>query len=145
MRPRHASLDGRRRPRYDSIMIDSAYVESTDAETTWRDATAELASAFKALGDPNRLRILAVLADAKRCVCEIQEAVDIPGNLLSHHLKVLREAGLIEGERRGRWIDYHLIGGALKRLRRALPPDAVDLGLDLTRCSDACAREEGRA
>lgn len=110
-----------------------------------RDDTAELAAAFKALGDPTRLRILAVLADATRCVCEIQEVVDVPGNLLSHHLKVLREAGLIEGERRGRWIDYRLVDGALDRLRRALPPDAVHLGLDLTRCADACAREEGRA
>jgi ArsR family transcriptional regulator, arsenate/arsenite/antimonite-responsive transcriptional repressor len=104
-----------------------------------------LAGAFKALGDPTRLRILAVLADGTHCVCEIQEVVDVPGNLLSHHLKVLREAGLIEGERRGRWIDYHLVGGALERLRGVLPPDPVDLGLDLTRCADACAREEGRA
>ena len=116
-----------------------------DDESSWRDEAAELAAAFKALGDPTRLRILAVLADAKRCVCEIQEAVDVPGNLLSHHLKVLREAGLIEGERRGRWIDYRLIGNALDRLRHALPPDTEALGLDLTGCTDACAREEARA
>ena len=126
-------------------MVETVEIESTDTEPTWRDESAELASAFKALGDPTRLRILAVLADAKRCVCEIQEAVDVPGNLLSHHLRVLREAGLIEGERRGRWIDYRLIAGALDRLRRALPPDAAELGLDLTGCADACAREEGRA
>lgn len=126
-------------------MIESVDIESTNAETGRRDGAAELASAFKALGDPTRLRILAVLADATRCVCEIQEAVDVPGNLLSHHLKVLREAGLIEGERRGRWIDYHLIASALDRLRRALPPDATKLGLVLTECADACAREEARA
>ncbi len=126
-------------------MVESVDIESTDGESSWRDETADLALAFKALGDPTRLRILAVLADAKRCVCEIQEAVDVPGNLLSHHLKVLREAGLIEGERRGRWIDYQLIGRALDRLRRALPPDAEALGLDLTGCADACAREEARA
>ena len=116
-----------------------------DGEPTWRDDTAELASAFKALGDPTRLRILAVLAGATRCVCEIQEVVDVPGNLLSHHLKVLREAGLIEGERRGRWVDYHLIAGALDRLRRALPPDAEELGLDPAICADACARGGSRA
>jgi ArsR family transcriptional regulator len=126
-------------------MVESVDIESTDGESSWRDETADLALAFKALGDPTRLRILAVLADAKRCVCEIQEAVDVPGNLLSHHLKVLREAGLIEGERRGRWIDYRLIGRALGRLRRALPPAAEALGLDLTGCADACAREEARA
>jgi len=116
-----------------------------NSEPPGRDETAALTSAFKALGDPTRLRILAVLADGSRCVCEIQEAVDVPGNLLSHHLKVLREAGLIEGERRGRWIDYRLIGGAVNRLRGALPPDAAMLGLDLTGCGDACARGEGRA
>ena len=126
-------------------MVDSRKIESRRGEPIWRDDTAELASAFKALGDPTRLRILAVLADASRCVCEIQEAVDVPGNLLSHHLKVLREAGLIEGERRGRWIDYRLIGGALNRLRGALPPDAAMVGLDLPGCGDACARGEGRA
>jgi len=126
-------------------MVESSDIESTAAESSWRDETAELASAFKALGDPTRLRILAVLADATRCVCEIQEAVDVPGNLLSHHLKVLREAGLIEGDRRGRWIDYGLVGDALERLRGALPPDAAALGLDLTVCVEACAREEARA
>jgi len=126
-------------------MVESVDIESTDAELSWHDETAALAAAFRALGDPTRLRILAVLADATRCVCEIQEVVDVPGNLLSHHLKVLREAGLIEGERRGRWIDYHLVAGALEQLRGALPPDAAELGLDLTGCAEACTRQEARA
>lgn len=66
------------------------------------------AQAFKALGEPNRLRILAHLRAGEACVCEVQEALDIPANLLSHHLKVLREAGLVTGTRRGRWIDYRV-------------------------------------
>ena len=100
------------------------------------------AAAFKALGDATRLRILAVLSGGTRCVCEIQEVVDVPGNLLSHHLKVLREAGLIEGERRGRWIDYSLVPTALDRLGQALPPEPGELDLDLARCANACERNE---
>ena len=67
---------------------------------------------FGALADPARVRILAVLADAERCVCDIQSAVPMAANLLSYHLKTLREAGLIEGARRGRFVDYHLSGRA---------------------------------
>jgi len=113
-----------------------------DVDTAGERAANALAAAFKALGDPTRLRILAVLSGGTRCVCEIQDEIDVPGNLLSHHLKVLREAGLIEGERRGRWIDYSLVPTALDRLGRALPPDPAALDLDLTRCADACDRNE---
>ncbi|MEJ2288895.1 MAG: metalloregulator ArsR/SmtB family transcription factor [Deinococcales bacterium] len=125
-------------------MTVSTFVESKSADSTaGASATADaLANAFKALGDPTRLRILATLADGARCVCEIQAVVDVPGNLLSHHLKVLREAGLIEGARRGRWIDYRLKGSALDALARAVPPDPQALGLDMARCADACTRAE---
>ncbi len=122
-------------------MVASTAVETAFIESAPGDTAETLASAFKALGDPTRLRILAVLADGTHCVCEIQEAVDVPGNLLSHHLKVLREAGLIDGERRGRWIDYSLNAAALGRLAGALPPDPARLGLDLSTCVDACARD----
>ena len=72
------------------------------------EAIDEHARAFKALGEPTRLRILAHLQAGASCACEVQEAVDVPANLLSHHLKVLREAGLVTGTRRGRWIDYRV-------------------------------------
>ena len=78
------------------------------------------AAVFAALADPARLRILAVLGDAGRCVCDIRRAVPIPPNLLSYHLRVLRETGLIEGSRRGRWIDYRLTDAAPQRVARAL-------------------------
>ncbi len=72
----------------------------------------DAARLFAALADPARLRVLAVLADAQRCVCDIQSAAPMAANLLSYHLKTLREAGLIEGNRRGRFIDYRLTDGA---------------------------------
>ncbi len=74
-----------------------------------------------AVADPVRWTVLADLARSPRCVCDLQERVPIAANLLSYHLKVLREAGLVTTSRRGRWIDYALAGDALDRLRAALP------------------------
>jgi len=76
---------------------------------------------YAALGDPVRWRVLGLLESGARCVCELQEAVGIAPNLLSYHLRVLRDAGLIEGTRRGRWIDYRLVPEAITVLRAALP------------------------
>lgn len=53
-------------------------------------------------------------------MCELRNLVDVPPNLLSYHLKVLREAGIITGDRRGRWIDYRLVPGAIEDLGRGL-------------------------
>ncbi len=78
------------------------------------------AQRFKALGDPTRLRILELLGDRASCVCELQTALDIPANLLSHHLKVLREAGFIRASKRGRWVDYRLNPQVLSELGEAL-------------------------
>ena len=89
-------------------------------------AAIDLAAAFRALGDPTRLAIVAALADGRRCVCDIQSALDgVSPSLLSHHLRVLREAGLVAAERRGRWIDYWLDPTAIAFLRAALPPAPV--------------------
>ena len=63
---------------------------------------------FAALADPVRLRLVAILATGGRCVCDLQEAVPVAPNLLSYHLRVLREAGLVTATRRGRWVDYRL-------------------------------------
>lgn len=81
------------------------------------------ATRFSALGDPTRLRILARLSGGERCVCDLLEQIDVAPNLLSYHLKVLREAGLVEASRRGRWVDYRLAGGALEALRAAIPEE----------------------
>lgn len=63
---------------------------------------------FRALADPTRLRILELLADGERCVCEVVEAMHMAQPLLSHHLKALREAGFIHARREGRWMYYRL-------------------------------------
>lgn len=75
---------------------------------------------FAALADPARLRVLAVLADSQQCVCDIQSAAPMAANLLSYHLRTLREAGLVDGTRRGRFIDYRLTDGAVELIRAAL-------------------------
>ena len=86
--------------------------------------TAELAAAaelLSAVADPVRLQLIGLLSAGPSCVCDLQADVPIPGNLLSYHLKVLREAGLIVGTRRGRWIDYTLADGAAELVRSAMP------------------------
>jgi ArsR family transcriptional regulator len=88
------------------------------------DLQTEAASLLAAVADPVRLQLLHLLVGRTRCVCDLQPEPPIPGNRLSYHLKVLREAGLIEGTRRGRWIDYSLTDGALERLHSALPDPA---------------------
>jgi ArsR family transcriptional regulator, arsenate/arsenite/antimonite-responsive transcriptional repressor len=77
---------------------------------------------LKAVADPTRLEILDRLAaTASCCPCDLQPALAIAPNLLSHHLKVLREAGLITGTQRGRRIDYQLRPDGLRALVEALP------------------------
>ena len=76
---------------------------------------------LQALADPARWAVLAMLAEAPRCVCKLRERVPIAGNLLSYDLKVLREAGLVTASRRGRWMDYALADDAPERMRAALP------------------------
>ena len=69
----------------------------------------EMTALFKALADPNRLRILDVLMEGDSCNCELNERLGLPANLLSHHLRVLRKVGLINSRRDavdGRWIYY---------------------------------------
>lgn len=71
-------------------------------------ATA-LAPAFKALGDPVRLQLMSMIASAESgeaCVCDLTPAFDLSGPTISHHLRTLREAGLVDAERRGTWVYY---------------------------------------
>jgi ArsR family transcriptional regulator len=83
------------------------------------------ATVFSALSDPIRLRILDELGGPPRCVCTLQESIGIAPNLLSYHLRVLREAGLVEATRRGRWVDYHLAPAASVAVATALPAELV--------------------
>jgi ArsR family transcriptional regulator len=92
-----------------------------------REAADDLAPMFKALGDPVRLRLLSLIASAgsEACVCDLNEAFDLTQPTISHHLKVLREAGLVTSERRGTWVYYRLDPDALARLGALLDTAAV--------------------
>lgn len=86
-------------------------------------AAEELATGFRALADPIRLRLLSLIAShegGEVCVCELTPAFAVTGPTISHHLRVLREAGLIAGERRGTWVYYRVVPPALAALSRVL-------------------------
>jgi ArsR family transcriptional regulator len=90
---------------------------------------AELARLFKALGDPVRLRLLSLIAShegGEACVCELTGVFDLTGPTISHHLKVLKDAGLITGDRRGTWIYYRVAPATLRRLGDVLTLDPAD-------------------
>ncbi len=80
---------------------------------------------FQALGDPVRWVIVNELRQGTRCACALSDVAEVSPSLLSHHLKTLREAGLITGERRGRWIDYTLAPHMFQQLSESLIPEAV--------------------
>ncbi|MGM9438822.1 ArsR/SmtB family transcription factor [Streptomyces murinus] len=84
---------------------------------------AELAKVFKALGDPVRLRLLSMIASragGEVCVCDLTPAFDLSQPTVSHHLKLLRQAGLIDCERRGTWVYYWLVPEMTDRLAAIL-------------------------
>ena len=85
-----------------------------------RADAAALALVFKALADPTRVAIVNRLAAAPEvCVCDLTAAFDLSQPTVSHHLRLLREAGLVEAERRGTWAYYRLVPDAIERLRSA--------------------------
>jgi ArsR family transcriptional regulator, arsenate/arsenite/antimonite-responsive transcriptional repressor len=113
-------------------VITSTLVDSSPVELTVR---------FAALADPVRLRIVGVLAGGERCVCDLHKQVPVAANLLSYHLRVLREAGLVTAARRGRWVDYRLDGGGFAALWARASAVGVPLPGDRVttkRCGSAC-------
>ncbi|MEU9130513.1 metalloregulator ArsR/SmtB family transcription factor [Kitasatospora sp. NPDC048540] len=86
-------------------------------------AAADLARMFKALSDPVRLRLLSLIAShegGEACVCDLTGPFDVSQPTISHHLKVLREAGLVGSERRGTWVYYWVLPAALAKLSALL-------------------------
>lgn len=79
-----------------------------------------LALGFRALSDPTRLAILSNLTEGERCVCDIQTDLDLSQPLLSFHLRVLREAGLVRSRKAGRWAYYTIESARLKDLKGQL-------------------------
>ena len=98
------------------------------SEALTSDGAAEMARMFKALGDPVRLRVLSLIA-ARRggevCVCEITDAFDLTGPTISYHLRLLREAGLVDCQRRATWVYYWIVPEKLAGLARFLDPSGV--------------------
>src|SRR5213593_1684123 len=83
----------------------------------------ELAARFKALADPTRVAIVNRLSAADEvCVCDLTATFDLSQPTISHHLRLLREAGLVESIRRGTWAFYRLVPAAVDSLRAALGP-----------------------
>ncbi|MEV7341777.1 metalloregulator ArsR/SmtB family transcription factor [Streptomyces sp. NPDC093544] len=84
------------------------------------ERAGELAKVFKALGDPVRLRLLSMIASrgesGEVCVCELTPAFELSQPTISHHLKLLRQARLIDCERRGTWVYYWVLPGVLDQL-----------------------------
>src|SRR3989449_10779131 len=88
-----------------------------------RDDAEELASAFKAIADPGRLRLLSYIAaqpGAEACVCNLVQPLGLAQPTVSHHLKVLTDSGLLARERRGTWMFYRLVPERVEALRQAL-------------------------
>lgn len=90
--------------------------------TLAQDDAEALAGAFKALADPARLRLVSIIAGSTegRCACDLVAPLGRSQPTVSHHLRVLREAGLVESERRGPWIWYRVVPERLEALRTAL-------------------------
>jgi ArsR family transcriptional regulator len=92
------------------------------------DAAVDLTQGFKALGDPVRLRLLSLIAaraGGEVCVCELTDAFSLSGPTISHHLRVLREAGLVGSQRRGTWVYYWVVPAKLAALSQLLDTSTV--------------------
>jgi len=84
------------------------------------DPTATTAAVLKALAEPLRWRIVELLATEELCVCHLVEELDVPQPLVSHHLRVLRELGMVSTEKFRYWTYYRLDPGALAPLAERL-------------------------
>jgi ArsR family transcriptional regulator, arsenate/arsenite/antimonite-responsive transcriptional repressor len=83
------------------------------------EQAGQVAPLLKALADPVRLRLMSLIAShpgGEACVCDLTEAFDLSQPTISHHLKVLHEAGLVEREKRGVWVYYRALTEALASL-----------------------------
>ena len=92
-------------------------------EPLTEDWAGDLARMFRALGDPVRLRLLSLVAShvgGEACVCELSAGFDLTQPTISHHLRVLRETGLLDCERRGTWVYYRVVPSALAQLSAVL-------------------------
>jgi len=87
------------------------------------ESAEQLARVFKALGDPTRVRLISLIAaadGAQACICDLTGPVGLSQPTVSHHMKLLAEAGLVAREQRGKWAYYGLVADAFDALRQAV-------------------------
>jgi ArsR family transcriptional regulator len=110
-----------------------------------------IARLFKALAEPVRLRILLLLLDKKRCVCDLMAVLDLPQSTISRHLAYLKNAGWIKGERRGVWMYYQLtektdpFHDQLRRTLAAALPNTEQGAADAQRLRSYLLEKKGNA
>jgi len=99
----------------------------TDDPPMATGAAEALATTFKALADPTRVAIVNRLTKSETvCVCDLTAAFELSQPTVSHHLRILRDAGLVEAERRGTWAYYRLVPDAIGRLRDVFAAPALE-------------------
>jgi ArsR family transcriptional regulator len=97
-----------------------------DVEALAPEAAEALAVVFKALADPTRVAIVSRLASGEKCcVCDLTSVFELSQPTISHHLRILREAGLVEAERRGTFAYYWLVPEATERLQAVFQPPTL--------------------
>lgn len=109
--------------------VDSCDVPPLLREPLTPDAAAQMASTLKALADPVRLRLFSAIASragGEACVCDISDGIDVKQPTISHHLKVLRDAGLLTSRRRASWVYYAVAPEALHGLAMLFATDTLD-------------------
>jgi ArsR family transcriptional regulator, arsenate/arsenite/antimonite-responsive transcriptional repressor len=92
------------------------------------DAAERLARVFRALGDRHRVRLLSLIAasqDGEACICDLTAPVGLAQPTVSHHMKLLADAGLVTREQRGKWAYYRVVPDTLRALSEALTPEAL--------------------
>jgi ArsR family transcriptional regulator len=92
------------------------------------EAADRLARMFKALGDPTRVRLLSLISAAdggEACICDLTDPVELSQPTVSHHMRILTDAGLITREKRGKWAYYTVVNDALTALSDSLRGERV--------------------
>lgn len=101
---------------------------------------ARLLARFQAVAESTRLSIVRLLAQGERCVCDLQDELGVAQSRLSFHLKKLRDAGILEDRREGRWVYYRLVPEALEEMRSVLGALAPEEGAVWCGGEDGCCR-----
>ncbi len=99
--------------------------------------TRKTALIFKALGDENRIRILLLLQNGEICACKLLEALNITQPTLSHHMRILCDAGVVDNRKDGKWMYYKISADGRNRLH-----EIIDICFN-ENCSDSCCCKEG--